>query len=306
MKVENCPVCYSRETKEKYPPENVDGKTLQIVECRECRHYFTLFFSDIDVNKYYDDKDYRIRDNRETIFHKIQEVEYGNVLKSVRKLTSGKEVLDFGSGKGIFLSVAKKEGYQVAGVETSGPRADYARRIFGLEINSDFFSQGCIFGRRFPVITMFHVLEHIPDTRMLLKHLYADNLTADGVAVLEVPNFGSWQSMWSGSRWMHIDVPRHVSHFTEDTLRSLIKECGMEIVRKETFSLHLGIIGMTHTVMSFFGYRGFLLGELKTKRTPLLVLSTILASPVGLVLEWLSSLAGKGGVLRYYLKQSKG
>jgi hypothetical protein len=84
----------------------------------------------------------------------------------------------------------------------------------------------------------------------------------------------------------------------------LIKDCGLQVVKKETFSLHLGIIGMTQTILSFFGYKGFLIADIKEKK-PLLLIATLLVAPFAFLLEWLGSLSGKGGVLRYYLKEEK-
>ena len=304
MKVEASPVCKCRDHEQKYPTQNIDGADYQIVKCSRCGHFFTYFFSAVEVGKYYDEGDYSVRDNRSTIFHKIQVVEYKKVLDNLKEFTDRRDLLDFGSGKGVFLSVARENGYKVAGVETSKPRADYARQVMGLQIDSGFFEGGSVFNKKFSVVTMFHVLEHIEDAGVLLKALFKDNLEQGGFAVIEVPNFGSWQSAWAKGRWLHIDIPRHVSHFTEGSLQLLIRDCGLQVVKKETFSLHLGIIGMAQTILSFFGYKGFLIADIKEKKTILLI-ATLLVAPLAFLLEWLGSLSGKGGVLRYYLKEEK-
>ena len=306
MKVEACPVCGNgRDLTPVYDSFTVQGAVFQMVRCNHCRHHFTFFEHDVDLDKYYDEGDYTVKDNRKSIFHRIQHLEYRNVLKTISGLTSQKELLDFGSGKGVFLSFAKEEAFRVAGVETSKPRAAYAKTTFGVEVNTDFYSKGQIFNTRFPIVTMFHVLEHIPDARPVLQNLFSDNLTPNGLAVVEVPNFGSWQSVWAGPRWLHIDIPRHVSHFDDHSLVKLLKDCNLELVKKETFSLHLGIIGMTQTLLSFFGYNGFLVGDLKTRKNRMLMLKVLLTLPVAFVLEGVSSWFGKGGVIRYYLKAKK-
>lgn len=304
MKVTACPVCgSSKAEKNLYKQFSVDSLLYEIVRCTHCHHYFTLFYSDVDIDKYYDEGDYTVRDTRRTIFHKVQEIEYNKVLKKVADLSVKKTLLDFGSGKGIFLSFAKEAGYAVAGVETSSPRAAFARKEFGVQVNSDLYTEGKIFDRSFSVITMFHVLEHIPEAGKLLGNLLADNLVSDGIAVVEVPNFYSWQSKWARNRWLHIDIPRHVSHFTDDSLKQLIDVAGFKVVRKETFSFHLGIIGMMQTIMDRLGYKGFLIGDLKAKRNIALLTGITLTFPFAFMLEWFSSLAGKGGVLRYYIKR---
>lgn len=306
MKVETCPVCGNgHNITPVYDSFTVQGAVFQMVRCSNCRHHFTFFNQDVDMNKYYDEGDYTVTDSRKSIFHKIQHLEYRNVLKTIGGLTPQKDLLDFGSGKGVFLSFAKEKGFRVAGVETSKPRAAYAKDAFGVEVNTDSFSKGQIFKTRFPIITMFHVLEHIPDAKLVLQNLYADNLTIDGVAVVEVPNFGSWQSVWAGPRWLHIDIPRHVSHFDDHSLMKLLEACNLLVVKKESFSLHLGIIGMTQTILSFFGYKGFLIGDMKSKKNSALMLMVVLTLPFAFILEWVSSWFGKGGVIRYYLKAKK-
>ncbi|MCG2616080.1 class I SAM-dependent methyltransferase [Terrimonas sp. NA20] len=305
MKIVLCPVCGSSDAeKNLYKPFVVDSLSYEIVRCKKCRHYFTFFNVPVDIDKYYDEKDYTVKDTRNSVFYKIQEAEYKKVLKRLEQLAPKERALiDFGAGKGLFLSFAANAGYEVAGVETSTPRAEYARKVFDVQISSDFYSGGVVFGKRFPVITMFHVLEHIPDAKSLLGNLLNDNLDNDGVAVVEVPNFGSWQSKWGRERWLHIDIPRHVSHFTSESLTRLLDSLGYKIIRKDTFSLHLGIIGMIQTIMSKFGYRGFLIGDLKAKKNIRLMAGLMAALPFAFILEWFSSLTGRGGVLRYYVRK---
>src|SRR5512138_3052305 len=104
MKIECCPVCGNYQGKGKTNTIlHVDAATFQIVTCENCNHHFTFFSQDVNIDKYYDDLDYTIKDNRKTIFHKIQEIEYNKVLKKIRKLSTEKELLDFGCGKGVFL-----------------------------------------------------------------------------------------------------------------------------------------------------------------------------------------------------------
>lgn len=304
MKIECCPVCgHHQKNRKTSSVLQVETVVFQIINCEKCDHYFTFFSEEVNIDKYYDDLDYTVRDNRKTIFHKIQEIEYNKVLKRLNRLSTERELLDFGCGKGVFLSFAKAKGYVVNGVETSMPRADYARKVFNIDVNTDLFTKGNIFGKRFPIITMFHVLEHIPEVKSFLRNLYSENLSPGGIAVIEVPNYGSTQSRWSKENWLQIDIPRHVSHFTEQSLESLFEQLHLQVLKKETFSLHLGVLSMVQTIMSFFGYKGFLLSELKTKRTPYLLLRVLLTLPFAFILEWICSVKGNGGVLRYYLKQ---
>lgn len=305
MKIETCPVCKETSAQTLYGGISVDQNEYDLVECNNCSHYYTKFHNEIDIESYYNDKDYSVRDTRRSIFFRIQKLEYQRVVKKIRKFTSGHRLLDFGSGKGIFLSLARSEFTNVAGIETSGPRAEYAKSVFGLNVSTDFYTEGRVDNEEFDVITMFHVLEHIPEAKKLLQNLYSQNLSKSGVAVIEVPNFSSWQARWAKRHWLHIDIPRHISHFTDLNLEKLVNELDYKIVARQTFSWHLGIVGMTQSLMNLLGYRGFLIGDLKSKKNKAALLAVPLILPVAFVAELISTLFNRGGVIRYYLKRNK-
>ncbi|RZL33808.1 MAG: class I SAM-dependent methyltransferase [Pedobacter sp.] len=299
-----CPVCINKETKSDsivFKVVTDSNETYQIRKCQNCNHVYTYFTHDIDISAYYDEKDYTVKDTKESIFFKIQKLEYNLVLNKIKKLNpSSNTLFDFGSGKGLFLKFAKEKGYTVKGVESSVPRARYAKDHFGLEINSDYYKQGMVFGEKFDVLTMFHVLEHIHLSENLLNNLITANLKLNGTLVIEVPNFNSWQSKWAGNRWLHLDVPRHISHFTPAILKKVIADSGCVVQRESYFSLHLGIVGMVQTIFSWFGYKGFLIADLKNKKSLGLLAGLLVVLPLATILESLASLCNKGGVVRCY------
>ncbi len=263
---------------------------------------YTFYEHEVNVNELYDQNDYEVRDTRNSLFFTIQKREYNSVIKKIKTLCGldRPNLLDFGSGKGLFLHFAQLKRCFVKGVESSKPRADYAREYFGLDI-TDSSCSGQIFDKKFDVITLFHVLEHLPNPAELLNNLIQSNLKNGGLLVIEVPNFASWQSKWAGKNWLHLDVPRHVNHFTDESLQTLVQKNNGVIVSKEYFSFHLGIIGMVQSIFSWFGYKGFLIAELKGKKDWLLLLKILTVLPFALLLEILAALFKKGGIIRYYI-----
>lgn len=282
-----------------------DGGFYQIRECSKCHTCYTYFDQPVDIETYYNEKDYTVKDTKKTIFYKIQAYEYNTVLNKITKLLtdSSRSLLDFGCGKGLFLQFAKKFGFNGKGIESSKPRADYATSHFGLEVSTDYYSKGKVFEQNFSVITLFHVLEHLPGAEDTLLNLIEDNLEENGLLVIEVPNLQSWQSKWAGNRWLHLDVPRHVTHFTPQSLSSLIEHSECTILKEEYFSFHLGIIGMTQTIFGWFGYTGFLIGDIKQNKSPVLYLKVGLALPFAILLEAIASACKRGGVIRYYARK---
>ena len=302
----NCPVCKSQTRKySRIFTLEKDRTDFQIVRCADCLHVYTSFSSPVELQAYYDEKDYRVKDTRGSIFHKIQEKEYRQVLGQIRELTAAVQpsLLDFGAGKGLFMNFAQLGGFEVKGVETSVPRARYAAETFGLKVSSENFERGTIFHTRFDVITLFHVEEHLPEPVELLHNLIADNMKMNGVVVIEVPNFDSWQSRWSGKHWLHLDVPRHLNHFTPQRLEGLIEDLGFKVIREEYFSLHLGIVGMIQCIWSRFGYKDFLIGRLKEKKSFLLLLTIAITLPAAFLIESIAALRKKGGIIRYSLRR---
>lgn len=301
----NCPVCKtSANTQSTFFILQKDNSNYNVVRCTSCSHVYTFFKDELDVKAYYDDNDYKVKDTRKSIFYKIQEREYNNVLLNLKNLSICDPInlLDFGSGKGLFLNFANKLGFVTKGVETSLPRANYAREIFNLEISTNNYSEGLIFKSKFDVITILHVLEHLTNPKDLLDELLSSNLNHNGIAVIEVPNFDSWQSKWGAKYWIHLDIPRHISHFTPNYLKRQLPN-NFEVIKEEYFSLHLGIIGMIQSIWSWFGYKGFLIADLKNKKTISLLFKITLTLPIAFLLEGLASLFKKGGVVRIYARK---
>ncbi len=136
-------------------------------------------------------------------------------------------VLDVGCDHGFFLDDARRYGYAVTGVEPSVRAREYAQRI-GLEV---YPSLDHVTGR-FSAITLWHVLEHIPDPYSTLI-LLRDMLESDGVIAIRVPNAGSIMAHIFRDRWIWFQSDQHVHHFHERTLRIVLERAGLHILTLE-------------------------------------------------------------------------
>lgn len=301
-----CPLCSEK-------GYTVVYKTLRqypgaiIVKCSNCFHVYTFLNHEPDPDKLYKTDAYTITANQNSLFDWILNWEYKRVLKKIRsfKRPLG-SLLDFGCGKGKFGSVAKRKGWNVKAVETAIERADYAKNIYQLEVNTNYYKTGRIFNSEFDVLTLFHVLEHLPDPGILLRELIKYNLAKDGLVVIEVPNFQSLQARIGGSNWMHLDAYRHISHFTPGKLEELGRELNLKTVSKSFFSFHLGVLGMTDSFLKLFGYRKNIIYELKNKKKFGLLFCMLLVMPFSLIFETLASATGHSGIIRkYFILNSK-
>jgi 2-polyprenyl-3-methyl-5-hydroxy-6-metoxy-1,4-benzoquinol methylase len=295
-----CPLCNSTDHTMiyKHLPEYPG---LSIVKCGQCSHIYTFSKKEYKQEELYNDEVYKVVENQGSVFDKILNWEYKRVIKQINKLKNTKgHLLDFGCGKGKFASIAQQNGWNVKAVETAKERAEYAKKNYGLDVSTNFYSTGKIFNTDFDVLTLFHVVEHLPEPKVLLTELIKNNLTKDGIMVIEVPNFNSWQKKLAGKKWMHLDPLRHISHFTPDRLDEIAAELSFKTVRTGSFSFHLGILGMTDSILKIFGYKKNIIEQLKNKKSILLKLAIIFILPFALIMESIAATAGKGGITRTY------
>lgn len=296
----HCPLCREKKFLVLYSQlPFYNGASLVI--CSHCSHVYTALDHEPETEKLYNDEVYKVVENRKSIFDKILNWEYKRVIRRINSLQSFKgSLLDFGSGKGKFASLAKNDGWNVKCVETSLPRAEYAKKNYGLDVNTNSYTSGKIFAIDFDVLTLFHVVEHLPDPKTLLTELIKNNLNQNALVVIEVPNIKSWQAKLSGKKWMHLDVPRHISHFSPKRLEKLANELGLFSLKTTYFSFHLGVLGMTDSFLKLFGYRKNIIYELKNKKSKMLIPGILVLVPFALLAESIAAMLNRGGIVRKY------
>lgn len=254
----------------------------------------------------YEDEVYTVVDNRKSIFEWVIFREARKVLRKADIISSSKtkRLLDFGSGKGQFLVAAKELGWTGFGIETAKERADFAREKYKVEVRQEFYSEGKVAVGKYDLITLNHVLEHLPEPLRLLKELLVSNLSKDGLTYIEVPRADSWQARIAGQNWMHWDIPKHLTHWTEAGLKKELYRIGYNKVGQRSFSAHLGVLGMIQALMSQVGFKGNLILNLKREKSPALLFSIGLLLPLAWILETISVLFGKSGIMGLYLKSN--
>ena len=134
-------------------------------------------------------------------------------------------VLDVGCGRGLLLKVFRNRGWEVAGTELSDQAASYAREVLHLPVQTGNLEQLNLPANQFDAVVMWHVLEHLPEPRATLA-VVNRVLKPGGVFIASVPNFGGWEARFSRDKWFHLDVPRHLTHFTNESLRHLLRDTG--------------------------------------------------------------------------------
>lgn len=172
-------------------------------------------------------------------------------------------LLDVGSGKGRFVWRAEKRGWTARGVEPVPGAVRLARSRYGADVVEGTLTEAKLPARSFDVVTMWHVLEHVPNPRAELLEV-SRVLAEDGLLVLEVPNFASLQAWIGQDRWFHLMLPHHLIHFTPHTLRAVLADAGFGVTKLRSYSPEHGPFGMLQSILNRFGgERDFLFHRLK-------------------------------------------
>jgi 2-polyprenyl-3-methyl-5-hydroxy-6-metoxy-1,4-benzoquinol methylase len=165
-------------------------------------------------------------------------------------------LLDVGSGRGDLGVVLGRSGWRVTGLEPS-PDAVAEARKRGVESQRGTLTEGPRPEGRYDAVVFNHSLEHVVEPFDDLSTA-RELLHPGGLVLISLPNFGSWQASRFGSRWFHLDLPRHRTHFTEHGLETLLRRAGLTHILTSTST---SADGFPMSVQyRFFGRRHFATG----------------------------------------------
>jgi SAM-dependent methyltransferase len=135
-------------------------------------------------------------------------------------------VVDVGCGRGDLGAYLIDRGWAVTGIEPSANACE-AARARGLDARQGTLETVELEPHAYDAAIFGHSLEHVSDPVAALQRA-RQALRLGGLVLVSVPNFGSWQRRRFGSRWYHLDLPRHRVHFTEPAIRRALERAGLE------------------------------------------------------------------------------
>jgi SAM-dependent methyltransferase len=181
----------------------------------------------------------------------------------VERLRRGRRILDIGCGDGAFLAAMRRRGWEAWGVETSQAGAERARQRPGLIIRAEPLSDCGFPEGHFDVVTLWHSLEHVGDPVAYLAEVRRV-LSPAGVALIAVPNADSLEFRLFRGNWFHLDLPRHLYHFSPRTLARLLGRCGLELRQTSHFSWEYNPFGFMQSALNALSIeKNFLYRRLK-------------------------------------------
>lgn len=184
-----------------------------------------------DLDKYYESDEYQSHHNsQKTFLNLLYNTVKKQSFKRKRKLFQNgkpnKTVLDIGAGNGDFLLYCRENKFDVTGVEPNSTARKIAKEK-GLTLHE---SLDRISDRKFDVITMWHVLEHVPNLFEYLEQL-KKMLNENGKLIVAVPNYKSYDASYYKEYWAAYDVPRHLWHFSKKSIHNLFESVQMKVTK---------------------------------------------------------------------------
>ena len=216
------------------------------------------------LGSYYEFEDYISHtDGKRTLFEKMYHFIKRKAIRDKVKLINSYQplkgkILDIGAGTGDFLLECKNQNWDILGIEPNdkakeiavGKGIKFGNTIEKLESNS------------FDVITMWHVLEHVPDVEHQVAELKR-LLKPSGTIIIAVPNFKSYDANHYKEFWAAYDVPRHLWHFSKTAIEKLFDKQNMNLedIKPMWFdSFYVSLLSEKHKTRKMNFISGFFIG----------------------------------------------
>jgi len=231
-RISKCPICGCKKRHAVFSRCGID-----ILQCEGCTVGYTEKFpkENSDVYNHQDYLPIAKSDYLDNV--KYRKERFAKERLAIIKKYSNKDpvkcsILDVGCGTGWFLEAAKAEGYAVFGQEFAKELGRFTAQRLGAKVWTEQFSRLKL-KERFDVITLFDVIEHVPDPEGVLMSV-KKHLKPKGIALIFTPNLDSF-AFWKLKEHSSLVTPvEHLYYFTEKSLTMLIHKVDFEVVDFQT------------------------------------------------------------------------
>jgi len=249
--IDICPVCQGSSF-QKYldvPDWLVSKQSFEVKECTSCTFRFTANApSQEEIGPFYDSEEYVEHSDTQkgliySLYHYARKYMLNYKYRKIQKLSTGKKLLDIGSGSGYFAGFMQTKGYDVSGVEISEKAKNLCEEKFGIAAKSPGQFLNGELGGGYNLISLWHVLEHVYTLDEYFE-LFSQSLAENGHLIIALPNSNSTDAKMYQEYWAAFDVPRHLWHFTPSTFEKLANNKGFDVIKKHRLPLDVFFISM--------------------------------------------------------------
>jgi 2-polyprenyl-3-methyl-5-hydroxy-6-metoxy-1,4-benzoquinol methylase len=233
-RLEQCPLCQKNELKNflVVQDKSVTQESFNITQCENCGFKFTNPRPDeASIGSYYASSDYISHSNtNKGLINKAYKVVRSMTIRQkldlINRISIKGKLLDFGCGTGHFLQACQQNGWETDGIEPSETARKIASELTGKTIHPSINTLDS--EEQFDIISLWHVLEHVHNIHETFARIV--QLTkASGKIIIAVPNSDCLDALEYKENWAAYDVPRHLYHFNQQTMRRFLKKHKLEL-----------------------------------------------------------------------------
>jgi SAM-dependent methyltransferase len=151
----------------------------------------------------------------------------------IERHCQGGSILDIGCSSGAFLKTMQGPRWKLYGIDMEASTAERAQAATGAEVFVGDAMDAPFPRESFDVITSFDLIEHVYNPPQLMERV-GEWLKNGGLFVGQIPNIDAWEARLFGSYWYGLELPRHLFHFSPQSIRHLMKVSGLDEVSLTT------------------------------------------------------------------------
>jgi len=208
------------------------GKIWDLNRCQNCSHIFanpcpsedfiSFLYADVEDPLYEEEAQGRSKN-------------FLSILTHLEKILPQKgTIFDVGAATGIFLNIARQQGWKVDGIEISSWAVKLAKEKYNLPLQEGSFITAELRKNHYAAVTMIDFIEHIPHPFQALSKAY-EILSPDGILCLVTPDINSFAAKIAGRKWWHFR-PGHLGYFSTKSLYSLLRRSGFQVLKERKYA----------------------------------------------------------------------
>lgn len=209
---------------------------FSLLKCDNCSLMYTYPRPSIDrIGDYYKSEAYVSHSSTKrglvnSVYNIVRNYTLNRKVKMVRSLVLEKQLLDIGAGTGHFLKRAQDNGFSVLGLEPDEDARRVAKEQNNVRLES-LEQLHVLKAESYDAVTMWHVLEHVYNLKTDLEKI-TSLVRKAGVLIIAVPNSTSFDANYYQEFWAAYDVPRHLYHFSPETIKPLIEQFDLKLEKQ--------------------------------------------------------------------------